>query len=249
MAGDFGVIARTISADAEAFVVRLDVPAGAKVLDVACGTGNLAIPLARLGAVVTGVDIATNLVEQARARAAEEGVPATFDEGDAEQLPYADASFDVVVTMFGAMFAPRPEVVASELARVLKPGGRLAMANWNPGSFTGKMFRTTSGHVLPPPGIAPPVLWGDEATVRERLEPYLRRLRRRLFRSSSIFRRIRPGLLRFSEDILGRRRLLLAVWMRRDRLRLPPSWRRCGRERMWLKIQRIARLFPMSIFR
>lgn len=169
MAGDFGMVARTISAGAEAFVARLAVPAGAHVLDVACGTGNLSIPLARGGAIVTGVDIAPNLLVQARERSAAEGLTATFDEGDAEQLPYADASFDVVVTMFGAMFAPRPDVTAKELARVLKPGGTLAMANWNPASFSGKMFAVGSKHAPPPPGIAPPVLWGDEATVRERL--------------------------------------------------------------------------------
>jgi ubiquinone/menaquinone biosynthesis C-methylase UbiE len=169
MAGDFGVVAKTISAGAEAFVSRLALPPGTHVLDVACGTGNLAIPLARQGCIVTGVDIAPNLLVQARDRAASEGLTASFDEGDAEQLPYADASFDVVVTMFGAMFAPRPDVVASELARVLKPGGLLAMANWNPASFSGQMFKVGGVHAPPPPGIAPPVLWGDEATVRERL--------------------------------------------------------------------------------
>jgi len=169
MAGDFGVVARTIVGGAEAFVGRLDVPPGATALDVACGTGNSAIPLARRGAVVTGVDIATNLLEQARERAAAEGLTITFDEGDAEQLPYADASFDVVVSMFGAMFAPRPELVAAEMARVLKPGGLLAMANWNPKSFTGEMFAVGSRHVPPPPGLAPPILWGDEKVVRERL--------------------------------------------------------------------------------
>jgi SAM-dependent methyltransferase len=169
MAGDFGVVARTITGGAEAFVARLGIPAGTRVLDVACGTGNTAIPLAGHGCVVTGVDIAPNLLEQARERAAAEGLSATFDEGDAEQLPYADASFDAVVTMFGVMFAPRPELVASELARVLKPGGLLAMANWNPGSFTGDMFRLGSKHVPPPPGIPPPVLWGDDTTVRQRL--------------------------------------------------------------------------------
>jgi 2-polyprenyl-3-methyl-5-hydroxy-6-metoxy-1,4-benzoquinol methylase len=169
MAGDFGVVAKTISADAEAFVNRLTIPSGARVLDVACGTGNLAIPLARKGTIVTGVDIASNLLAQARERAIAEDLTATFDEGDAEQLPYADASFDVVVTMFGAMFAPRPDVVASELARVLKPGGVLAMANWNPASFSGQMFKIGGRHVAPPPGIAPPVLWGDETIVTERL--------------------------------------------------------------------------------
>ena len=172
MAGDFGVVAKTITAGAEAFIARLNIPAGTRVLDVACGTGNLAIPLARQGCIVTGVDIAPNLLVQARERAASEGLTATFDEGDAEQLPYPDASFDAVVTMFGAMFAPRPELVASELARVLKPGGRLAMANWNPASFTGAMFKLGSFHVPPPPGILPPILWGDDATVRQRLAPH-----------------------------------------------------------------------------
>jgi len=169
MAGDFGVIAKNTSGSAEQFVARLNLPAGAKVLDVACGTGNLAIPLARQGCLVTGVDIAPNLLIQARERAAGEDLSATFDEGDAEQLPYANTSFDAVVTMFGAMFAPRPELVASELARVLKPGGLLAMANWNPAGFTGKMFKIGSSHLPPPPGIPPPVLWGDEAIVRQRL--------------------------------------------------------------------------------
>ena len=171
MAGDFGVVAKSISGGAESFISRLRVPAGARVLDIACGTGNLTIPLARAGAIVTGVDIAPNLLVQAGARAAAEGLSVTFDEGDAEQLPYADASFDVVVTMFGAMFAPRPELVAAEFARVLKPGGLLAMANWTPGGFSGLMFQVSGRHVPPPPGIAPPVLWGDDATVRQRLTP------------------------------------------------------------------------------
>jgi len=169
MAGDFGVVAKTITAGAEDFVSRLAIPAGSRVLDVATGTGNLALPLARGGCFVTGVDIAPNLLVQARERAAAEGLAIAFDEGDAEALPYPDASFDAVVTMFGAMFAPRPELVAAELARVLKPGGLLAMANWNPASFTGLMFKTGAKHVPPPPGVPPPILWGDEATVRQRL--------------------------------------------------------------------------------
>ena len=172
MAGDFGVVARTISADAEAFVARLPIAPGARVLDVASGTGNLAVPLARNGKIVTGVDIATNLLAQARERAAAEDLFIIFDEGDAEQLPYPDASFDAVVTMFGAMFAPRPELVASELARVTRPGGLLAMANWNPASFSGQMFRIGSQHAPPPPGVPTPVLWGDDAVVRERLAPF-----------------------------------------------------------------------------
>jgi SAM-dependent methyltransferase len=169
MAGDFGVVAKTITGSAEAFIDRLNIPAGAHVLDIACGTGNTAIPLARRGCVVTGVDIAPNLLVQARERAAAEGLSIAFDEGDAEQLLYPDASFDAATTMFGAMFAPRPELVASELARVLKPGVLLAMGNWNPSSFTGDMFRLGSKHVPPPAGVAPPILWGDDATVRQRL--------------------------------------------------------------------------------
>ena len=169
MAGDFGVVARTISGTAEAFAARLALPAGSRVLDIACGTGNLTVPLARAGCVATGVDIAPNLLAQARERAAAEGLAIAFDEGDAEQLPYEDASFDAVVTMFGAMFAPRPELVAREMARVLKPGGRLGMANWNPESFSGQMFQVGGRHVPPPPGVPPPVLWGDAAAVRQRL--------------------------------------------------------------------------------
>ena len=172
MAGDFGVVARTVSAGAEAFVSSLNLAPNLRVLDVATGTGNIALPLARRGAVVTGLDLAPNLLVQARERAAAEGLSIAFDEGDAEQLPYADGSFDAVVSMFGAMFAPRPERVAAELARVLKPGGALAMANWNPQSFSGQMFAVGGRHVPPPSGIPAPVLWGDDTTVRARLAPY-----------------------------------------------------------------------------
>lgn len=167
MAGNFAEVAKVIETGAEDFVSRLELKPGDRVLDVACGTGNLAIPAARAGAQVTGVDIATNLLEQARQRAAAENLTIQFDEGDAEDLPYADASFDVVVTMFGAMFAPRPELVASELVRVCRPGGRIAMANWTPEGFIGQMFKTTGKHVTPPP-IPSPVKWGDEQVVRER---------------------------------------------------------------------------------
>jgi len=169
MAGDFGQIARKLANGAEEFVSRLGLQPGVKVLDVACGTGNQSLPAARAGAVVTGVDIASNLLEQARQGAAEENLKIQFDEGDAEQLPYADAQFDVVLSMFGAMFAPRPERVAAELLRVCKPGGMIAMANWTPQSFVAKATQVTAKMVPPPPGVPPPVLWGDEATVRQRL--------------------------------------------------------------------------------
>jgi SAM-dependent methyltransferase len=142
---------------------------GLRFLDVGCGAGQLVIPAARAGINSTGVDIATNLIEHARDRAKREGLAAQFDEGDAEQLPYADGAFDVVASLFGAMFAPRPDKVASELTRVCRPGGRLFMANWTPSGMAGQMFKHIAKHVPPLPGITPPPLWGDESTVRDRL--------------------------------------------------------------------------------
>jgi SAM-dependent methyltransferase len=138
------------------------------LLDVACGNGNLAILAARVGAAVTGVDIAPNLLEEGRERAKAEGLVIQFDEGDAEQLPYPDAAFDAVVSMFGAMFAPRPERAASELVRVCRSGGRIAMANWTPAGFAGQILKMV-GEYAPPPGVPPAIQWGDETIVRERL--------------------------------------------------------------------------------
>lgn len=169
MTGDYGEVAKHIETGAEEFIARLALKPGVRLLDVACGSGNLAIPAARAGAIVTGVDIATNLLEQARARAESEGLTIQFDEGDAEDLPYADAAFDVVVSMFGAMFAPRPELIASELVRVCRSGGRIAMANWTPDGFIGQMFKINGKYVPPPPSMPSPVKWGDEETVRGRL--------------------------------------------------------------------------------
>src|SRR5579883_226949 len=177
MSGDFGQIARYSARCAAEFVDRLHIQEGTQVLDVACGTGNLAIPAARHGAVVTGTDIATNLLEQARQRAAAESLQATFQEGDAEQLPYPDAQFDVVMTMFGAMFAPRPELVARELSRVCKPGGVIAMANWTPDGFIGHVFAVGAKYIPPPEGIPAPVQWGLEKVVRDRLGPYTSEIR------------------------------------------------------------------------
>jgi SAM-dependent methyltransferase len=153
-AGDFGQVAKYTAAEGELFISRLPIRAGMDVLDVACGTGNLAIPAARIGARVAGVDIAENLLVQGRARAAAENLDVTFQYGDAEQ--------------YGAMFAPRPEVVARELARVARPGGLIAMANWTPEGFVGKSFAVT-GRIAPPPVDLPkPVLWGMENIVKER---------------------------------------------------------------------------------
>jgi SAM-dependent methyltransferase len=174
-AGDFGRIAQYASKAAEEFVDRLAIAAETEILDVACGTGNLAIPAARRGAHVTGIDIAVNLLQQARQRADAEGLRATFDEGDAEELPYTDARFDLVMSMFGAMFAPRPERVSSELARVCRSGGRIAMANWTPNCFPAEIFRLTARYI-PPPDLPAPSLWGDEQAVRQRLGPYIAHL-------------------------------------------------------------------------
>jgi ubiquinone/menaquinone biosynthesis C-methylase UbiE len=115
---------------------------------------------------VTGIDIATNSVEQARARAKTEDLKIQFDEGDAEMLPYGDQSFDLVVSLIGAMFAPRPEQVAAELVRVCRPGGRIVMANWTPEGFVGQMFKIIGKYAPPSPLMPSPLKWGDEATVR-----------------------------------------------------------------------------------
>src|SRR6476469_10581253 len=169
MSGDYDVFARYMEKDAEVFYQRLGIKPGTRLLDVGCGAGQLALIAARAGAKVTGCDIATNWLEQARTRAAAEGLDITFEEGDAEALPYEDGQFDAVVSMFGAMFAPRPELVAAELTRVCRAGGTIAMANWTPSGFIGLMFKVTGKHVPPPPNRPSPIKWGEEQTVRERL--------------------------------------------------------------------------------
>src|SRR5690348_5677404 len=168
MTGDYDVFSRHMEAGAKEFFERLNVKPGMRLLDVACGAGQLALIAARAGARVTGCDIATNSLEKARARAAAEGLDISFEEGDAEALPYADGRFDVVTSLIGAMFAPRPERVAAELTRVCRPGGTIAMANWTAGGFVGQMFKTIARYIAPS-GMPSPVLWGDEATVRARL--------------------------------------------------------------------------------
>jgi ubiquinone/menaquinone biosynthesis C-methylase UbiE len=167
--GDFGRIARGYELGAAQFITRLGLEPGERVLDVGTGTGNLAIPAARTGALVTGVDIAPNLITQAKARAAAEGLTIRLDVGDAEEMAYDDDEFDTAVSMFGAMFAARPERAASELLRVVRPGGRIAMANWTPTSFIGEMLQTTSRYAPPAAGVPSPLLWGTEDCVRERL--------------------------------------------------------------------------------
>jgi SAM-dependent methyltransferase len=176
-AGDYAKFATYMADDALEFLDYCDIPTDAKVLDVACGAGQTAIPMARRGIDVTGLDLAANQVEAARLWAKAEGLSAWFDEGDAENLPYEDASFDVVFSLIGAMFAPQPHKVAYEMARVCRPGGRIIMGNWTPGGFVGLMFKALGAHVPPPQGIPSPTLWGDEATVEERLGDYVTELK------------------------------------------------------------------------
>ncbi|MEZ0385481.1 MAG: class I SAM-dependent methyltransferase, partial [Verrucomicrobium sp.] len=156
---------------AQEFMARQTLRPGAQVLDVACGTGNLALIAAQQGCVVSGMDIASNLLVQARERATQAGVSIDFREADAEALPYADAQFDLVVSMFGVMFTPQPDVATAELRRVTKPGGQIALANWTPEGFLGKMFAIFKAHLPPPPaGVPSPMSWGSEEIVRQRLQ-------------------------------------------------------------------------------
>lgn len=167
--GDFGYIARTLIPAAENFVKSLNIPAGAKVLDVACGSGNLALVAAENGADAKGLDIVEDLIRQSKERAKEANLNVDFLVGDAESLPYDDNEFDFVITMFGAMFCPRPDVTSKELFRVCKPGGIVAMANWIPNDFAEDFFGTIRKYAPPPPpGVPPPNDWGVEEIVKER---------------------------------------------------------------------------------
>jgi SAM-dependent methyltransferase len=145
------------------------VRAGQHVLDAGCGTGVVAVTCARAGAKVSALDLSPVLLEHARKNAALAGVAIEFKEGDVEALPYPDASFDVVLSQFGHMFAPRPDVAIGEMLRVLKPGGTIAFSTWPPEHFVGQMFAMVGRHAPPPPGAAPPPQWGDPNIIRQRL--------------------------------------------------------------------------------
>jgi ubiquinone/menaquinone biosynthesis C-methylase UbiE len=171
--GDFTRIAESMRQSGENLVANLDIKTGMKVLDLGCGDGTTAIPEAKLGADVTGVDIATNLVEAGNARARKEGLSnCTFIEGDAADLSaLPDQSFDLVVSIFGAMFAPKPFDVAKQMTRVTKPGGRIVMGNWIPGDPTlvAQILKISSSYTPPPPeGFISPMTWGVESNVIER---------------------------------------------------------------------------------
>jgi ubiquinone/menaquinone biosynthesis C-methylase UbiE len=165
--GDFSVIATTIVPVAEQLCDATDIRAGTRVMDVATGSGNAAIAAARMGCSVTGVDYVPALLERGRERAAAERLAIDFVDGDAEALPAEDATFDAVLSVYGAMFAPDHVRAASEMARVCRPGGRIGLASWTPEGFLGDMFRTIAAHVPPPAGVASPLLWGTEAHLAE----------------------------------------------------------------------------------
>lgn len=167
-AGDYGTFAKYMEPGAIEILNSWNILPGQTVLDVACGSGQLSIPAAKAGAIVTGVDIAPNSIEYARSRAEAEGLDVVFEEGDAECLQFENNSFDIVASVVGAMFAPRPDKVASELIRVCKPGGRILMVNWTPQGMSGKIFKEIGIHIPPPSNIPSPPLWGDEETVKER---------------------------------------------------------------------------------
>ncbi|MBA2442786.1 MAG: methyltransferase domain-containing protein [Rubrobacter sp.] len=165
--GDYARVGNLLVLMGERLCEAADVHAGDKVLDVATGSGNTAISAARRFCEVTGTDYVPELLESARKRAEAEGMDITFEVGDAEDLPYPDASFDVVLSTVGVMFAPNQEKTASELLRVCRSGGRIGLSNWTSDGFVGNMFRTVGKHVPPPPGIKPPPLWGTEGRLRE----------------------------------------------------------------------------------
>jgi SAM-dependent methyltransferase len=165
--GDFAVVGITLQIVGESLAEAADVRAGERVLDVAAGNGNATLAAARRFAQVTSTDYVPALLDKGRARAQADGLDVRFLEADVEDLPFADGSFDVVLSTFGAMFAPDHGRTAREMLRVLRPGGRIGLANWTPAGFIGRLFKVIGKHLPPPPGLASPALWGSEAHLAE----------------------------------------------------------------------------------
>ena len=165
--GDYAAIGTTLQIVGETLAEAADVRAGQAVLDVAAGNGNASLAAARRHAVVTSTDYVQALLDKGRARAQAEELPMQFHLADAEALPFVDGAFDVVLSTFGVMFTPDHRRAASEMLRVVRPGGRIAMANWTPGGFIGRLFKVIGAHVPPPPGVQPPSLWGTEPHIVE----------------------------------------------------------------------------------
>jgi SAM-dependent methyltransferase len=165
--GDFSVIGSTLSIVGETLCEAAELDAGSRVLDVACGNGNAALAAAHRFCRVVGLDYVPALLERARERAQAERLAIDFLEGDAETLPFPAESFDAALSTFGVMFAPDQERAARELVRVVRRGGKIALANWTPEGFVGRMLVTVGKHVPPPAGVASPVYWGNETRLRE----------------------------------------------------------------------------------
>jgi len=165
--GDFAVVGTTLQIVGESLAEAADVRADERVLDVAAGNGNATLAAARRFARVTSTDYVPALLDKGRERARAEGLDVRFQEADVEELPFPDGSFDAVLSTFGAMFAPDQARTAREMMRVLRPGGRLGMANWTPDGFIGRLFKVIGGHVPPPAGLKSPALWGSEAHLAE----------------------------------------------------------------------------------
>jgi ubiquinone/menaquinone biosynthesis C-methylase UbiE len=167
--GDYAVIGTTLQIIGELVAESVDVSAGERVLDVAAGNGNASLAAARRGADVVATDYVESLLERAKRRADADGLPLTTEVADAEDLPYDDGSFDVVLSTLGVMFTPNPERAAAELLRVVRPGGRIGLANWTPEGFIGQMFKVVGAHVPPPAGVPSPLQWGTEGRIQELL--------------------------------------------------------------------------------
>ena len=160
--GDYAMVGTTLQIVGEMLCEAVDLRSGQRVLDVAAGNGNATLAAARRFAQVVSTDYVGALLERGRERAAAERLPVTFQEADAENLPFGDASFDVVLSSFGVMFTPDQERAARELMRVCRPGGKIGLANWTPDSFIGKLFKTMGKYLPPPAGVKPPSLWGNK---------------------------------------------------------------------------------------
>ena len=165
--GDFAIVGTTLQIVGESLAEAADVRAGERVLDVAAGNGNATLAAARRFAEVISTDYVPALLDKGRARAQAEHLEVSFQVADAEALPFADGRFDVVLSTFGAMFTPEHRRAAGEMMRVLRPGGRLGMANWTPEGFIGRLFKVIGRHVPPPAGLQSPALWGSEAHLHE----------------------------------------------------------------------------------
>lgn len=165
--GDYAVVGTTLQIVGESLCEALDLRAGERVLDIAAGNGNATLAAARRWCDVVSTDYVPALLERGRARASAEGLQVQFEQADAENLPYADHSFDVAMSTFGVMFTPDQDKAAAEMLRACKPGGRIGLANWTPGSFVGEIFKTLGKYLPPPAGVKSPALWGTKARLRE----------------------------------------------------------------------------------